>query len=98
MGLDKDADWSAELDKLCESMVKKDMIIHAVAELEGMETVTDEEFKAELKYWVDSYQGYMTEEEILQSMGEAVIREGALSAKMEKWLLERVTFTFESAE
>ena len=98
MGVEADGDWKAELNKLCEDMVKKDMITHAIAELEGLETVTEEEFKAELKYWVDSYQGYMSEEEILQNMGEDVIREGALSAKMQKWLLERAVFTFETAE
>ena len=98
MGLDEDGDWEAELNRLCEDMVKKDMISHAIAELEGMETVTDEEFQAELDYWVDYYYGYMTKEEILSQMGEEVIREGALSEKMQTWLLERATFTFETAE
>jgi trigger factor len=98
MGVEADGDWKAELNRLCEDMVKKDMITHAIAELEGIETVTEEEFQAELKYWVDYYQGYMTEEEILTNMGEDVIREGALSEKMQKWLLERATFTFEDAE
>ena len=98
MGVEADGHWQDELNRLCEDMVKKDMITHAIAELEGLETVTEEEFKAELKYWVDSYQGYMSEEEILQNMGEEVIREGALSAKMQKWLLEKAVFTFETAE
>jgi FKBP-type peptidyl-prolyl cis-trans isomerase (trigger factor) len=98
MGVEADGHWQDELNRLCEDMVKKDMITHAIAELEGLETVTEEEFKAELKYWVDSYQGYMSEEELLQNMGEEVIREGALSAKMQKWLLERAVFTFETAE
>ncbi len=98
VGVEADGHWQDELNRLCEDMVKKDMITHAIAELEGLETVTEEEFKAELKYWVDSYQGYMSEEEILQNMGEDVIREGALSAKMQKWLLERAVFTFETAE
>ena len=98
MGVEIDGDWQDELNRLCEDMVKKDMITHAIAELEGLETVTEEEFKAELKYWVDSYQGYMTEEEILAQMGEEVIREGAFSEKVQKWLLEKASFTFESAE
>ena len=96
MGVEADGDWKAELNRLCEDMVKKDMIAHAIAELEGFETVTEEEFKAELKYWVDSYQGYMTEEEILAQMGEEVIREGAFSEKVQKWLLEKASFTFEN--
>ena len=98
MGVGEDGDWKAELNKLCGDMVKKDMITHAIAELEGFETVTDEEFKAEIQYWVDYYQGYMTKDEILSNMGEAVIREGALSEKVQKWLLERVTFTYTDAE
>ena len=94
MGLDAEGDWKAELNKLCADMVKKDMITHAIAELEGMETVTDEEYKAELKYWVDYYQGYMTEADILAEMGEDVIRSGALSEKIRLWLFEQATFTF----
>ena len=98
MGVEADGDWQAELNRLAEDMVKKDMITYAIAELEDMETISDEEYKAELEYWVDYYNGYMTEEEILANMGEDVIRSGALSEKMQKWLLERVTFTFEDAE
>ena len=69
-----------------------------IAELEGMKTVSDEEFKAELQYWVDYYNGYMTEEELLANMGEDVIRSGALSEKIQKWLLEQAAFTFADAE
>ncbi len=97
MGAEKDGDWKAELNKLCEDMVKKDMISHAIAELEGMETVTEQEFDNELQYWVDYYQGYMTKDEILANMGEDVIREGALSQKIQTWLLEQATFTYADA-
>ena len=98
MGVDADGDWQAELNRLAEDMVKKDMITYAIAEQEGMKTVSDEEFKAELQYWVDYYYGYMTEEELLANMGEDVIRSGALSEKIQKWLLEQATFTFADAE
>ena len=94
MGVAEDGDWKAELNKLCEDMVKKDMITHAIAELEGMETITDEEYEAEIQYWVDYYYGYMTKEEILANMGEDVIRDGALAIKMQDWLLEHATFTY----
>lgn len=94
MGLNSGDDWKAELTKLCEDMVKKDMITHAIAELEGLETVSEEEFDAELQHWVDYYQGYMTEDEILANMGEDVIRSGALAAKMQDWLMARATFTY----
>lgn len=96
VGVEKDGDWKAELLAVSRNMVSKDMIGYAIAEMEGMETVTDEEFKAELEYWMDYYQGYMTEEEIVAQIGENTIRASALGEKIQKWLLEQVTFTFES--
>jgi hypothetical protein len=75
-------------------MVKKDMITHAIAEAEGLETISQEELDKELQYWADYYQGYMTKEEILANMGEDIIREGALSVKVQDWLMERITFTY----
>ncbi len=97
VGVEEGKDWKDELTAMAERMVKKDMVTHAIAEAEGIESVTDEEYKAEVAYWVSQYQGYMTEEEIIQSMGEIYLRESAFAAKMQTWLLERVTFTFESA-
>ncbi|MBR6782349.1 MAG: FKBP-type peptidyl-prolyl cis-trans isomerase [Clostridia bacterium] len=93
-GFEKGADWEVELTKMAETMVKQDMITHAIAEREAMETVTEEEYKAEIKYWVDQYYGYMTESQIVENMGERSLREAALVAKMDKWLLEQVTFTY----
>ena len=95
MGLDKGADWKAELQKAAESMVKKHMIAHAVAELEGIEVVTDAEFAAQVQIYVDYYQGYMTKDEILANMGEAMFMEAAFTEKMDAWLMGQVTFTFE---
>ena len=94
-GFEEDADWEAELTKMAEDVVKQDMITHAIAEREGMETVTDAEYKAEIKYWVDCYYGYMTEAQIVENMGERSLREAALVAKMDEWLMEQATFTFE---
>ncbi len=89
-------DWKAELTDMSHDMVKKDMITHAIAELEGIEVVTDEEYQAEIDYWVSYYSGYMTEEEIIASMGEIYLRESVFADKMQEWLLDRVTFTFET--
>ncbi len=95
LGLDKDADWKAEVTKMSELMVSRDMITHAIAEMEGLETVTKEEFDAQVKYWVDQYYGYMTEEEIIQNMGEVALTEAAFATKLDKWLMDQVTFTYE---
>ena len=94
-GLDKGADWEAEVTKMAELMVQRDMITHAIGELEGLETVTEEEFKAQVKYWVDYYYGYMTEAEVVQNMGEVFLKEAAFAEKLDNWLMEQVTFTYE---
>ena len=98
VGVGADGDWQAELRAVAEDMVKKDMIVHAIAELEGMEAVSEQEYEAEVQYWVDYYQGYMTKDEVLENFGESVIREGALMTKMEAWFLEHATFTFETQD
>ena len=93
-GFEKGADWQAEVTKMAELMVQRDMITHAIGELEGLETVSEEEFKAQVKYWVDYYYGYMTEAEIIQNMGEVFLKEAAFAEKLDKWLMEQVTFTY----
>ncbi len=95
MNLEKGADWKAEITKMSELMVSRDMITHAIAEREGLETVTKEEFDEQVKYWVDQYYGYMTEEEIIQNMGEVALTEAAFATKLDKWIMDQVTFTYE---
>ena len=80
---------------MSELLVQKDMITHAIAEMEGLETVTEEEFNKQVEYWVDQYYGYMTAEDIIQNMGEVALTEGAFKEKLDKWLMDQVTFTYE---
>ena len=94
-GMEKGADWEAEFTRMAELMVKKDMIAHAIAEAEGLETVTEEEYKAQIQYWVDYYYGYMTEADIIQNMGETYLKEAAFAEKMDAWLMKQATFTYE---
>ena len=94
LGLGKGADWKATLTERAELMVKRDMVRHAIGELEGLETVTEEEYKAQVKHWVDYYYGYMTEAEIIQNMGVIFLKESAFTEKLDKWLMEQVTFTY----
>ncbi len=95
LGLEKGADWEAEIRKMSELMVKKDMITHAIGEIEGIETVTDEEYQEQVDYWVNQYQGYMTEAEIIANMGEVYLKESAFADKMQAWLIDRFSFTYE---
>lgn len=95
LGLEKGADWKATVKEMAERMVCRDMITHAIAETEGLETVTKEEFDAQVDYWVDKYYGYMTAEEIIQNMGEVALTEAAFAEKLDKWIMDQVTFTYE---
>ena len=95
LSLEKGADWKAEVTKMAELMVCRDMITHAIAEKEGLETVTEEEFNAQVDAWVEQYQGYMTAEDIIQNMGEVFLTEAAFTEKLDKWLMDQVTFTYE---
>jgi trigger factor len=98
-GFEKGADWKAELTKMATLMVERDMISHAIGELEGLETVTEAEFKAQVQYWVDYYMSTyytpITEAEVIQNMGEVFLYESAFGEKLDKWLMDHVTFTYE---
>ena len=94
MGYDEDADWEAEIAKQAELMVKKDMLVHAIAEWENMETITDKELEDEINYWIEYYGGYVTKEDILENIGEAYLRESAFAVKMYDYLIANCTFEY----
>ena len=95
MGLKSAETWKEELKQLSVRLVKKDMITHAIAEKENMETVTDEEYKKVVEYWVQQYSGQMTSAEIVKSMGELYLRQSALADRMSDWLMQHATFTYD---
>jgi hypothetical protein len=72
------------------------MLVHAIAEVEGIEQITDAEFKAELDYLVEYYKQYnYTAEYIREQMGDDAIKESALFGKIEKLIMERITIKYE---
>ena len=96
MGLEKGADWKAELTKQCQKTVQQSILVHAIAEVEGIEQITDAEFKAELDYLVEYYKQYnYTAEYIREQMGDDAIKESALFGKIEKLIMERITIKYE---
>ena len=96
MGLEKGADWKAELTKSCEQTVQQSILVHAIAEVEGIEGITDEEFQAELDYLVDYYSSYgYSAEYIRENMGDEAIKESALYGKVENLIMERITIKYE---
>ncbi len=94
MGFEKGANWEDEIKKMSELMVKKDMLVHAIAEWEGLETVTDKELEEEIEYWIEYYGGYVTKEDILENIGESYLRESAFAVKMYDYLIGNCTFEY----
>ena len=95
LGLEEGENWDEVIREMANNLVRKDMITHAIAELEGIESISDEEYKAELDYWVDYYYGYMTEAEVEENMGKTFLVETAFATKMKQWLMDRATFTYD---
>lgn len=94
MGLTSVDVWEEELYDLVVRMVKKDMITHAIAEQQGMETVSDEEYKAVVDEWVSYYYGQLTADEIVQNMGEVYLKQSVVSEKVQAWLMEQAEFSW----
>lgn len=94
MGFEEGSNWEEEINKLAELMVKKDMLIHAIAEWENMETVTDKELEDEINYWIEYYGGYVTKKDVLENIGEAYLRESAFAVKMYDYLIANCTFEY----
>ena len=98
LGLEKGADWKAEITKYAEDATKQTMVYHLIAELEGIE-ITDDDVNDEINSYIDYYKNYYgkeyTKEEILQNIGEIAINESALCTKVLDYLMERVTVIYE---
>lgn len=95
LGLKSDANWLDDMKRRAEDIVKKDMVGHAIGEIEGLETVSEKEFNDQVKYWADQYKDYgMSESDVIASMGKDTLNEMAFSEKIENWLMDRVTYTY----
>lgn len=95
MGLEAGADWEAALKTDCQEMVQQSILVHAIAEAEGIETVSDEEFKAELDYLVEYYDGQYTAEYIRENMGDDAIKDNVVYTKVMELITERITISYE---
>ena len=95
MGLDKGADWKSALTENCTKMVKSCILVHAIAENEGIEQISDEEFDQELEEMVEYYDGKYTTEQLIEQVGEDAIRDSILSAKVQELIMERTTITYD---
>ena len=100
LGLETGADWKAETREQSEIDVLQNLLCHLIAQEEGIE-VTDEDYQAAIDYYMDYYKSYgqsITEEELVEAIGERLLNEYALFEKVNKFLLENCTVNYEDEE
>lgn len=100
LGLEKGTDWKAEIKKDAENAVIQTLLTHAIADAQSLQ-LTNEEFEAEvalnIEYYANSGKTY-TRQEVIDLVGEDMIREGALYDKVIKYIKGKVTVNYVSVE
>ena len=97
LGLDKDADWKAETLANSQLDVLQNLVSHAIAQQEGIE-VTAEDRQDAIDYYMEYYKNYgqkVTEEELIEAVGERLLNEYALFEKVNKFLVDNCTISYE---
>ncbi len=97
LGLNEGEDWKEVTLDYAKSDVKQNLIFHAIAQNEKL-TVTDEDYKSAIQYYVDYYnsQGYnVTAEQIVAELGERMIKEQALWDKVNEFIVSNAAPIYE---
>ena len=98
MGLAIGADWQAELREDVEKYVKKEMLGFAIAKMEGLDQVSDDDLQVAIDLWVNYYATQsnvpVTKEEVLANVGREALTHQAISYKVNDFLLERMSFMY----
>ena len=97
LGLKENTDWKAETRAQSEIDVLQNLLCHYIAQQEGIE-VTDEDYQAAVDYYMDYYKSYgqsITREDLIKAIGERLLNEYALFEKVNKFLLDNCTITYE---
>ena len=97
LGLEDDADWKAETLANSQLDVLQNLVSHAIAQQEGIE-VTAEDRQDAIDYYMEYYAYYgqtITEEELIEAVGERLINEYALFEKVNKFLVDNCYVAYE---
>ena len=97
LGLAEGADWRAETRLMAQKDTMQYLIFHSIAQNEGME-VTEEDYNSAIQYYIDyyknSYNQTYTKAEIVEMMGEDLIKEFALYEKVNAFMLENCVIEY----
>lgn len=100
LGLGKDADWKEETLANSQLDVLQNLVSHAIAQQEGIE-VTAEDRQDAIDYYMEYYKNYgqkVTEEELIEAVGERLINEYALFEKVNKFLVDNCSISYENKD
>lgn len=98
LGLEKGAYWKAEITKYAKEDVTQTMIYYYISEVENM-PLTDADYEAEITRLIEYYKANQkkeyTREQIIEMLGEDVLKDSALYTKVQNYLFERVNIIYE---
>ncbi len=100
LGLQSGQDWKTELTKFAKETVKTNMVYTYIAQQNGL-SVSDKEYNDKVDELVEYYSSNgqkVTREEIIEKIGEKVIRRTMLFEKVDDLLLSSCTVGFKKAE
>jgi FKBP-type peptidyl-prolyl cis-trans isomerase (trigger factor) len=100
LGLKTGEDWKPAVTERAKNNVKSRMIYHLIAQQNDL-TVTDQDYRDMIKYFIDYYanSGYKyTEQQIIDGLGEETIRENALFENVDEVLFSNTTVTFKESK
>ena len=100
LGLSEGADWEAELTKIAQTIVKNTLVYYAIAQNQSI-SVSDQEYNEQVQYYIDYYESNgqtYSAEEIIDGIGEDIIRENALFSKIDDYVISNCTVNYVEIE
>ncbi len=97
LGLEDGADWKEETLANSQLDVLQNLVSHAIAQQEGIE-VTHEDRQDAIDYYMEYYEYYgqtITEEELIEAVGERLLNEYALFEKVNAYLVDNCVISYE---
>ncbi|MBE6547971.1 MAG: hypothetical protein E7667_03720 [Ruminococcaceae bacterium] len=96
-GLEDGADWEAFVEEQYTTVIKQNLICHAIAQIEGY-SLTDEEYEAEIQYYIQQAESNgekLTRADIVETVGEYNIKLSAMYGKICAILYKNAEIVYE---
>ena len=100
LGLEKNADWKAEILKDAKNAVIQTLLTHYIADKCGL-GVTDAQYEEEIQKNIDYYKSNgqtYSREEVIELVGEEMMKEGALYDNVVEYIKSHATVKYNPIE